>query len=175
MIDRFLGDAFWVFSYQIWSTVLQFGARLPIYTLNYWTVYSVPQWCRVLTWVWLSVTLLILDLWQYCVCCIRSGVTRCTLFMVLYLCRMCQCGLHAMLWSYIGILMLLLAAEHRSTIGPLFTSRCLCGTILQTLYSMVWEWRVSRAGPMHIYCATTLLYPSLSSTIFPFLFFLSVG
>ena len=27
-------------------------------------------------------TLLIVDLWQYCVCCIRSGVTQCTLLMV---------------------------------------------------------------------------------------------
>ena len=30
----------------------------------------------------MSVTLLIVDLCQYCVCCIRSGVSRCTLFMV---------------------------------------------------------------------------------------------
>ena len=31
----------------------------------------------------------------------RSGVTRCTLFMVLYLDHMCQCGWHAVLWSHI--------------------------------------------------------------------------
>ena len=54
-------------------------------------------------------------------CCIRSGVTRCTLLMVLYVDRMCQCGLHAALWSHIGIIMRLLAAEPRSTAGPLFT------------------------------------------------------
>ena len=41
MIDRFLGDVFGFFSCQFWSTVLQFGARLPIHTLNYWTVQSV--------------------------------------------------------------------------------------------------------------------------------------
>ena len=40
----------------------------------------------------MSVTLLIVDLWQNCVCCIRSGVTLCTLLIVLYLDRMCQCG-----------------------------------------------------------------------------------
>ena len=34
---------------------------------------------RFLTGVCLSVTLLILDPWQYCVSCIRSGATRCTL------------------------------------------------------------------------------------------------
>ena len=33
----------------------------------------------------MSVILLIVDPWQYCVCCIRLGVTRCTLLMVLYL------------------------------------------------------------------------------------------
>ena len=33
---------------------------------------------------------------------IRSGVTRCTLLMVLYLDHMCQYGLHAVLWSHIG-------------------------------------------------------------------------
>ena len=41
MIDRFLGVAFAVFSCQFWSIVLQSSARLPIHTLNYWTVQSV--------------------------------------------------------------------------------------------------------------------------------------
>ena len=71
----------------------------------------VARGARFLTGVCLSVTLLIVDLWQYCVCCIRSGVTRCALFMVLYLCRMCQCRLHAVLWSHIGTLMRRLDAE----------------------------------------------------------------
>ena len=49
--------------------------------------------------------ILIVDPWQSCVCFIRSGVTRCTfLIMVIYLDRMCQCGLHAVLWSHIGTL-----------------------------------------------------------------------
>ena len=51
------------------------------------------------------VTFLIVDPWQSCVCFIRSGVSRCTLLMVLYLDRMCQRGLHAVLWSHIGSLM----------------------------------------------------------------------
>ena len=37
---------------------------------------------------------------------------------------------------------------HRSTAGLLFPSRCPSGTILLTPYSMVWDWRVSRARPM---------------------------
>ena len=89
---------------------------------------------RFLTGVCLSVTLLIAhrDIahpWQSCVCLIRSGVTRCTLLMVLYLYHMCQCGLHAVLWSHIGTLMHRLAAEPRSTAGLLFPSRCPSGTI----------------------------------------------
>ena len=54
-----------------------------------------------------------LDLWQYCVCCIRSGVTQCTFFLVLSTCAlevMCQCGLRAVIWSHIGILMRPLSA-----------------------------------------------------------------
>ena len=43
-----------------------------------------------------------------------------TLFMVLFLCRMCRCGLHAVLWSHIGKLMRLIAAEPRSIEGVLF-------------------------------------------------------
>ena len=91
----------------------------------------------------LSVTLLIVDLLLFCVCCIRTGVTRCTRLMMCYLDRMCQCGLHAVPWSHIGILTLHLAAEPRSTAGLLFR--------LLTPYSMVGDWRVSRAGPMLFY------------------------
>ena len=50
--------------------------------------------------------------------CVRSGVTRRTLFMVLYLYRMCQYGLHEVLWAHIGILMRLFAAEPQSTARP---------------------------------------------------------
>ena len=96
--------------------------------------------------------------YTYAVCYIRSGVTRCTLLMVLYLDRMCQRGLHAVLWSHIGTLIHHLAAEPCSTGGVLFPSRCPSGTILLTPYSMVWDWRVSRAGPMLIYWPK-LLYP----------------
>ena len=41
MIERFLGDAFGVLSYQFWSIVVQSGARPPIHTLNYWAEQSV--------------------------------------------------------------------------------------------------------------------------------------
>ena len=121
-IDRFLGDAFGVLSCQFWSIVLQSGARLPMHTLNYWTEQSVVP--GFLLGVCLSATFHIVDPWQSCVRFRRSGVTRCTLLMVLYLDRMCQCGLHAVLWSHIGTLMHRLAAEPRSTAGLLFLSWC---------------------------------------------------
>ena len=105
----------------------------------------------------MSVTLHIVDLWQYCVCCTRSGVSRCTLFMVLFLSHMCWCGLHAVL-----------AAEPRSIGGLLFSSQYLCGTVLVTPCSMVWDWRVSRAGPIPFY------WPSCSLTFCLLLFSLSL-
>ena len=76
--------------------------------------------------------------WQSCICFIRSGVTRCTLLMVLYLDCMCQCGLQAALRSHIGTFMHRLAAEPHSTEGLLFPSRSPSGTILLTPFSMVW-------------------------------------
>ena len=89
----------------------------------------------------------IVDLWQY-LCCTRSGVTRSTHFVALYLCLICQSGLHAVLSSHIGIILRLPAPEPRSTAGLLFPSQSLSGMIWLTPYLMVWDWRVLRAGPM---------------------------
>ena len=72
---------------------------------------------RFLTVGVLSVTFLIVDLWQSCLCFIRSGVTRCTLLILIYLDRICQYGLHAVLRSHIGTLMHRLAAEPCSSAG----------------------------------------------------------
>ena len=80
----------------------------------------------------LTVALFIADLWQYCVWFIRSGFNRCTLFMVLNLCRMCQCGLYVVLLSHVAALMHRLAAEPRFIARPLFPSQCPCGTIFLT-------------------------------------------
>ena len=63
---------------------------------------------------------------------------------------------------------------HRRTAGRLFPSQCICGAILLTLYSMMWDWRVSRAVPLHFHWHK-LLYSSLTSTIFLYLLFLSKG
>ena len=78
---------------------------------------------------------------------IRSGITRCTIFMVLYLCRICQClYMHAVLTSDIGMLMRLLAAGPYSTAVLLFPSQYLCRTILIIVYSMVRDCRFQEQG-----------------------------
>ena len=94
--------------------------------------------------------------------------------MVAYLSRILQCVLYWVLWFHIGILLSLLSAERRSSAGLLFPSEYLCGTIMQTLYSMVFDWRVLRAGPMLFYWHK-LIVPCVSSTIFPCIFFFSAG
>ena len=71
-----------------------------------------------LTGVCLSVTLHIVDPWQYYVCCTRSGVTRCTLFMVLFLCRMCRFGLHWYTYAHPPCR----TSQHRMTFIPLSAS-----------------------------------------------------
>ena len=73
--------------------------------------------------------------------------------------------LHAVLWSHISTLMHRLAAEPCSTAGLLFPSQCPSGTILLTPFSMVWDWQVSRAGPMLLYWPK-LLYPYYSLQLF---------
>ena len=64
-------------------------------------------------------------------------------------------------------------AEPCSTAGLLVPFWCPSGTILLTAYSMVWDWRVSRAGPMVLYWPK-LLSPYYSLLLFFFLFLLSV-
>ena len=125
----------------------------------------------------LCVTLLIVYLWQYCVFCIRSGENRCTTLYgalpVPYVCVFCirsgenRCTTlygalpvpyvpvrvtPAVHWSHICILMRLLAAEPRSTVGPIFPSQGPCGTILLTLYSMAWTGEFQEQRQCFFYC-----------------------
>ena len=106
----------------------------------------------------ISVTLLIVDLLQFYVYCIRSGVTQCARLMMLYLDRMCQCGLHAVPWSHICIFMHHPLQNFAVPQDFCSTLKCPFGTILLTPYSMVWDWRVSRPGPL-LFHRPKLLYP----------------
>ena len=72
--------------------------------------------------------------------------------------RVTRGALVAHRYSYIS----LLAAESRSTAGILLPSQCPCGTILLTLYSMMWDWRVSRLAAN----AFLLAYAALSLFVF---------
>ena len=56
-----------------------------------------------------------------------------------------------------GTILRLLAAEPRSIAGLLFPFQYLCGTILVTPYSMVWDWRISWSGPMPFYLTSCSL------------------
>ena len=139
---------------------------LHLFYLFIYTTGPCSQWCPVPNWgCVLSVTLLTVDLLQFFVCCIRSGVTWCTRLMMIYQDHICQCGLHAVPWWHIGILMRHVAADSRSSERHLFFSQCPTGTILLTTYSTVWDWPVSRAGSMIFYWPK-LHYPSYSLLLF---------
>ena len=118
---------------------LRFGVLFCSVVLGCWdtphTSGPCSQWCHAVTYlvVWFSVTLHIVDLWQHYACCTRSGVTRCILFMVLYLCCMCRC----------------VTSQHRNTFIRFSIS--VEWSILVIPCSMVWDWRVPRAGPMPFY------------------------
>ena len=80
---------------------------------------------------------------------------------------MCQCWLHAVLWSHIGTLMHRLAADPRSIAGFLFNSRCPSGTILLT-----------GGFQEQNQCFFISLSCSINTIVFysfPFLFFLSIS
>ena len=117
-------------------------------------------------------TFLIIDPWQSCGCFIISGVTRFTLLMVLDLDRMCQCGLHAVLWLHIGTLMHHLTAEPCRTFIPFSVS--LWNDLANPVFDgMELAGFKSRANASLLVSAALSLLKS--STLFPFLFFLSIG
>ena len=58
-------------------------------------------------------------------------------------------------------------AKHCSTAGLLFTSQCPSGTIFLTPYSIVWDWRVSRAGPMLFFNGVSHSIPTIVFHYFP--------
>ena len=122
-----------------------------MHTLGHWTVLSVDRFYYL--GVYLSVSFHFVDLLQFCVCCLRSGVSLCIHFVVhwMYLFRVFV--LHVVPRSLIGNLMHLPAAYqfHYSS-------------MLVTACPMVRGWRVLRAGSM-LLCWPELLSP-ISSSMF---------
>ena len=102
----------------------------------------------------------VFDTLQLCVCCIRSGVTLGIHFVVHCLCLLWQCVSHEVLFSVIGVLMHLIAAEPHSGAGLLYINQRLNGTILMAVCLMVWDWPGLRARSM------LLCWPELL-TLFP--------
>ena len=129
----------------------------------------------------MSVTLHIVDLWQYYVCCARSGVTQCTLFMrPMHMHRSSSCAVYAgagytrhcdCISVHLCALSLQNLAEPQSTAGLLLPCQYLCGTILVTPYSILWALRVSRAVPMPFYwpsCSLHFCLLLISLSLLPF-------
>ena len=142
-----------------WSTVLQCGARLPIHTLNSW------QWFEFFNWGMLECD--IAHRRSVAAYCMMYNI-RCSPlhhFILIYRCRMCKCRLPAGLWSNIGIIMRLLAAESLSTAW--FFS--LLSIYVQRSW---WPWRVLWAG--YAFYMHKLRAP-FSPLLFSFLFILSIG
>ena len=110
----------------------------------------------------LSVTLLIVDPWHYCACCISSGGTRFTLLMVLYLDRI---GVSAGYTRCSGCTPVHLCTASLQDLAVPHDFGSLLSVPLErsllTPCSMVWDLRVSKAGPMLFYWPE-LLYPYYS-------------
>ena len=107
----------------------------------------------------------IVDLLQFCVCCIRSDATKYTRLMMRYQDRMCQCASHEVTWSHIGICaasLQNLAARHRRTFVPL--SVALWNDLADPVFDGV---RLAglRAGSMLFYWPK-LLYPYYDLLLF---------
>ena len=148
MIGRLFGDAFRGLSCPFSFSVLQCSAGCRYSPL---TTGPCSQCCPLFNWgcIWV---------WHcsssICGCIMRLYIIRCNPMQPLYgvlpllsvPVRVTSGALVAHRYSCsIGVL---LAAEQRDTAGLIVPSQCLCGTIFLTLHSMVWGWRVQRAGPM---------------------------
>ena len=132
MIDRFFGDAFGVLSCPFWRTILRCGVRLLIHTLKVAWLYC--KWTPCFKWGVFECDILhrrsMAVLWML----YMTRWNPVCLYVVFYLCCMCQCGLYTVHRSHFGtpIRMCLLDTEPHSSAKLLFSSKYLCGTILLT-------------------------------------------
>ena len=141
MIERFLGDAFWVLFCQFWSIVLHL---------------------KLLDRAVSAARFLTGGVFECDISHRRSVAVLCMLYKI-------RCNpLHplngALPGPYVLVRVTRGAQPRCSTLQysrTFIPSRSPSRTILLTPYSMVWDWRVSRAGPMLFYWPK-LLYPYYS-------------
>ena len=97
---------------------------------------------------------------------IGTGVTWCTLFMVLNLCRMCHRGYHAVLWSHIGMLMSL-SLQNLTVQQDLYSP--LSVNVERAFYPCIrWCWTGEfQEQAQCCFYWPKLLDPILFSTVFP--------
>ena len=112
-------------------------------------------------------TLHIVDLWQYYVCCTRSGVTRCTLLWCSS-CAVCAGERYTRCCDPTSVHLSASSLQNLAVSPDFYSLVSICGTIIVSPCSMVWDWRVSRAGPMPFY------WPSCSLTFCLLLFSVSL-
>ena len=171
MIDHYLRDASRVLSCQFWCTVLQCGARLQIHTLNYWTVHAVSG-ARFLPG----------GVFECDIAHRRSVAVLCMLYKIrcnpMHPLNDALPGPYAPVRVTRGALV-----AYRYTYAPprcrtsqyrrtfVFSSQCPSGMILLTPYSVVWDWRVSRAGQcfyIGLTCSIlTIVFYYFSLSLFP--------
>ena len=106
----------------------------------------------------------------YRVCCIRSGVSRCTLLMVLYLDCICARAGYTLCYCCTTLYLCASSLQNLAVQQDFYFPHSVLldsGTILLTAFSMLWywRWRVSREGPKLFYWPK-LLYPYYSLLLF---------
>ena len=154
MLDRVMQDSFWDLFYQLWSTVLQCGALLPIYT-------SV----KLLDIVVSGAHFLTGSVFGCDIAHRRSVAVVFMLYNIRFNPKHSPYGALPVPYMPVRVTCFAVVA-HRYTDAPL---RCrisqyirtfilLSSTILMTMYAMVWDWRVSRSGAMP-FCWAKLLHP----------------
>ena len=160
-------DLLGVLSCWSWSITQQCCAQLQIHIVNYWIEFS------VMPAEFQNAIMPLDDLQQWCALYLKSSANKYILWAVHCLCRMCRRVLLVVIWLLIGTPLRLLAAELFSTGGPLCPSQYYYETILMTLYSTVFDWRVLRAEPMPS-CWPNLLF-LFASYLILFFFLPRVG
>ena len=125
MIGRSYWDLFRALSCRFWSIVQQCGARLPLKLLD-----RVVRGAGFLAGGVLESNLAHRRSVECCACNLRLRVTRCILWAVHFLCRICRLVILVVLRLLVGTRLRILAVDLLSTVEPLMPSQCLFWNVL---------------------------------------------